>query len=313
MFHSHVPFTAQSYHTLLPITFPRGRNAAEDADADTVSMHSESRSSATDSSDAAFQGTGTEDKDFETSSNDARTRLPDTAIAHCRSEWLPTVTQAGYFVFPDPFSSGRRASSTLERTKSYAVTSSEDEMSIAEDKSEIEDHEGTPPKNASPKRKTKQDPAASVKETKQFLPLLMNDPNYPRNPTLNRRLEKINKRLRRATTCSEEPPTQSDRTPPVSGIHPAFRQAESHSTNDNEALTALRAEVEQLTAEVKALERSAILMDSRYAEVAGNILMNQERLVGGWERIRNELFHIKVMQERPRGRVNTVRNMEGRW
>jgi hypothetical protein len=304
---------AQSYQTLPPFTFLCGRDALEDADVDTVSIRSGSRSSATDSSDTALQGTGIEDKDFETSSNDARTRSPDTAVAHSRSEWLPTVTQPGYFVFPDPFSSGRRASSTLERTKSFAATSSEDEMSIAEDKSEIEDHEGTPLKNASPKRNTKQDPAASVKETKQFLPLLTDEPNYPRNPTLNRGLEKINKRLRRATTCSEEPPTQSDRTPPISGIHPAFRQAESHSTNDNEALTALRVEVKQLTAEVRALEPSATLVHSRYAEVIENVRMNQEKLVEGWERMRHELFRIKVMQERLRRRMDTDRNMEGRW
>jgi hypothetical protein len=304
---------AQSYQTLPPFTFLCGRDALEDADVDTVSIRSGSRSSATDSSDTALQGTGIEDKDFETSSNDARTRSPGTAVAHSRSEWLPTVTQPGYFVFPDPFSSGRRASSTLERTKSFAATSSEDEMSIAEDKSEIEDHEGTPLKNASPKRNTKQDPAASVKETKQFLPLLTDEPNYPRNPTLNRGLEKINKRLRRATTCSEEPPTQSDRTPPISGIHPAFRQAESHSTNDNEALTALRVEVKQLTAEVRALEPSATLVHSRYAEVIENVRMNQEKLVEGWERMRHELFRIKVMQERLRRRMDTDRNMEGRW
>jgi hypothetical protein len=304
---------AQSYHTLPPFTFLCGRDALEDADVGTVSIHSGSRSSVTDSSDTALQGTGIENKDFETSSNDARTRSPDTAVAHSRIEWLPTVTRPGYFVFPDPFSSGRRASSTPKRTKSFAATSSEDEMSIAKDKSEIEDHESAPPKNASPKRKTKQDPAASVKETKQFLPLLMDEPNYPRTPTLNRGLEKINERLRRATRCSEEPPTQPDRTPPVSRIHPAFRQAESHSTDDKEVLTALRAEVKQLTAEVKALERSATLMDSRYAEVVGNIRMNQERLVGGWERMRDELFRIKVMQERLRRRMDTDRNMEGRW
>lgn len=308
-----MPLTAQPYHTLPPFTFPRGRNASEDADADTVSMRSESSSPNTSSADTALQDGDIEGGDAEASPHRSRTPSPDVAPARHRSELLPTLTQAGYFVFPDPFSSGRRTSSSPERTGTYAATSSEDEGSTAEGESEDEDYESAPPKNVSPERKLEQDPAMSVKETNQFLPLLEDEPNYPRNPTLNRGLEKINKRMRSATTRSEEPPAQSDRLPPLSGIHPAFRQAKSKSANDNEALSALRAEVKQLKAEVKALERSAAFMDSRYAEVIENVRANQERLVGGWTRMRNELFQVKVMQERLRRRVNTDRDIEGRW
>jgi hypothetical protein len=155
--------------------------------------------------------------------------------------------------------------------------------------------------------------ATSVKETNQFLPLLEDEPNYPRNPTLNRGLEKINKRLRSATTHSEERSKQSSKTDPILGIHPAFRQAELQPAVDNEALEALRAEVKQLEADIKTLERSAALMDSRYAEVIENVRMNQERIVGGWARMRDQPFQVKVMQERLRRRVNTDRDMEGRW
>jgi hypothetical protein len=303
-------FTAQSHYTLPPFTFPRSMDASEDADADTVSMHSESRSSATDSSDTTSQGTDTEHKDFE---NDVRTLSPDTAIARPCSEWLPAATQAGYFVFPDPFSPGRRDNSSPERTRSYVATSSEDESSTSENESETEDPGSTPPKNVSPEGKTEQDPAPSVNETEQFLPLLKDEPNYPRNPTLDRGLEKINKRLRSATTHSEERSTQSSKTQPVVGIHPAFRQVEPQSANDNEALKALRAKVSQLKAEVKALERSATLMDSRYTEVIENVRMNQKRLVGGWARMRDELFQVKLMQEQLRKRMNMEHKMEGRW
>lgn len=64
---------------------------------------------------------------------------------------------------------------------------------------------------------------------------------------------------------------------------------------------------------MRALERSATLMDGRYAEIIENVRMNQERLVGGWARMRDELFQVKVMQEQLWRRMNMEHNMEGRW
>jgi hypothetical protein len=78
-------------------------------------------------------------------------------------------------------------------------------------------------------------------------------------------------------------------------------------------LTALKAEIRQLKADVKALERSATSTDSGQAEAVRHLHRNQERLVRGWEKMRDDLFHIKVMQERLRRRVNLEHNMEGRW
>lgn len=311
---SYAPSMVQSHRTLPPFTFPRHRNASEDADADTVSMYSESSSSTIDSADTALQNVDTEGKDLGASPNGSRRSSPDIALARYRSEWSPTAPQARYFVFPDPFSSGGQTSSSPKRTRSYVATSSEDEESIAEDKSETEGHKNTPLKNVSPERKTEQDPAPSAnKETNQFLPLLKDEPNYPKNPTLNRGLEKINKRLGRATKNSEEPSAQSDKTPPISKIHPAFRQSESQPTIDNEAVTALQAEVRQLKADVNTLRQSANSRDSRQAEALRHLGRNQNQLVGGWGMMRDELFHIKVMQERLQRRVNSERSMNGRW
>ena len=158
------------------------------------------------------------------------------------------------------------------------------------------------------------DSAAPLKEkTNQFLPLLKDEPNYPRNPALNRGLEKINQRLTRATTHTEEQPKQPSKTPVILGIHPALRQAESSSVVKSEELTALKAEIRQLRADVNALQQSATSTDSGQAETVRHLHRNQERLVGGWERMRDELFHIKVMQERLRRRVNLEHNMEGHW
>lgn len=60
-----------------------------------------------------------EGEDFEASSNDSPKPSPDTALAHNCNEWLPTATQAGYFVFPDPFSLGERTGSAPGPVESH--------------------------------------------------------------------------------------------------------------------------------------------------------------------------------------------------
>ena len=145
------------------------------------------------------------------------------------------------------------------------------------------------------------------------MPLLKDEPNYPRNTTLSRGLEKINQRLTRAATYTEERPTQSSETRPALGIHPAFRKVELSYDVNTEELAVLKAETKQLKAVVKALQRSTTSTDSRQAEAVRHLHRNQERLVGGWERMRDELFQIKIMQEQLGRRVNMERNMEGRW
>lgn len=156
----------------------------------------------------------------EASSNDSQTLSPDLAPDHDRSEWSPAALQAEYFVFPDPFSSGRRASSSRERIRSYSATSSDDEGSTSEDETQTEDRGGIIPENASFGQGTEQGSAPPPdKETNQFLPLLKDEPNYPRNPTLNGGLEKIKKRLNGANPRFEEPSTQSSRAQPNLGVH----------------------------------------------------------------------------------------------
>jgi hypothetical protein len=218
-------------------------------------------------------------------------------------------------VFPDPFSSGQRTSSSPQRIRSYAATSSEDEDCTTEGESETEDYRSTPPESVLLEQGNQQDsaPQPPKKETDQFLPLLKDEPNYPRNPTLNRGLEKINTRLKRAISCEEERSTQSSKTTPILGIHPALRPAEPSFVVDAEELAALKAEVKQLKADVKALGRQATSRDNRQVEFLRHIGMNQDSLVGGWGHMRNELFQIKVMQEQLRRSVNTQRNMDGRW
>jgi len=304
---SHPLFTAaQSRHILPPFTFPEIRSVSEDADADTVSIHSKSSSPNTDSVDTALQNTDDEDEDFEASSNDSRPPSPDTALAHSCNEWLPTATQAGYFVFPDPFSTGERTGSAPEPIEAYSAVPSGNKKYTIEDRAA--------PRDIPRAKRAEQSSTALLNENeKRFLPLLKDEPNYPRNPTLNRGLEKINQRLTRATQHAEERPSQPSEIDPIPGVHPAFRQAESSSDVNIEELTALKAEIRQLKADVKALERSATSTDSGQAEAVRHLHRNQERLVRGWEKMRDDLFHIKVMQERLRRRVNLEHNMEGRW
>lgn len=306
--HSRAPFTTQPHRPLPPFTFPPGINASEDvdADADTVSICSESSSPATGSADTAFQNTDDEGEDFEASSNDSRPPSPDKAIPHDRNEGLLTAMQAGYFVFPDPCSTGKIVSSTPEHIISNRAVLSNIERHIIEDRA--------PPRDVPCGRSAEQGSTAPLIESEnRFLPLLKDEPNYPRNPTLNHGLEKVNRRLARAATHAEERPTQSCEPQAVLGIQPAFRQAGSSSDVKTEKLTALKAEIKQLKADVKALQRSATSTESRQAEAVRHLHGNQERLVGGWERMMDELFHIKVMQEQLRRRVNLEHKSEGRW
>jgi hypothetical protein len=260
----------------------------------------------TDSADTVLQNTDDEDEDFEASSSDSRTSSPDIRLASRHDEWLATATQAGYFVFPDPFSTGERIGNAPEPIESYVTVLSDNEKHAIEDR--------VAPRNVSLAKGAEQNPTASPnQETTRFLPLLKDEPNYPRNPALNRGLEKINQRLTRATTHTVEQPTKPSKTRPILGIHPALRQVESSSDVNAEELTALKAEVKRLKADVNALQQSATLSDSRQAEAVRNLHRNQERLVGGWESMRDELYHIKVMQEQLRRRVNMEQSMESRW
>jgi hypothetical protein len=99
----------------------------------------------------------------------------------------------------------------------------------------------------------------------------------------------------------------------VPKIHPALRQAESHPVVNTEQLAVLRAEVEQLRADVQAFQRSAISENIRLGEFINRLGRNQDRLVAGWERTRNELFEIKVAQNQLQRRVNTRHDFGAHW
>lgn len=271
-------------------------------------MYSESSSPTVDSADTAHQDTDDEGEgeDFEASSNDSRKASPDTALTHNCNEWLPTATRAGYFVFPDPFSAGEGTGSAPEPIESQSAVTSDNRRSTVVDTATSA--------GVSRGKSAERNPTVPPKkEANRFLPLLKDEPNYPRNQTLNRGLEKINQRLARAATHAEERPTQFSETRPALGIRPAFRKVESSSDVNTEEFTVLKAEIKQLKAVVKALQRSTTSTDSWQAEAVRHLRRNQERLVGGWERMRDELLQIKIMQEQLGRRVNMERNMEGRW
>lgn len=303
---SYPPSAAQSHHILPPFIIPNIRSASDDADADTVSIHSESSSPNTDSADTALQNTDYEDEDFEGSSNDSRSPSSDRALSHDRNEWPSMATQTGYFLFPDPFSSGEKSGNAPEPIETHGAVPSDNKKYTTEYRAV--------PREIPHGRNTEQGPAASLNGNEnRFLPLLKDEPNYPRNPALDRGLEKVNRRLAKAATHVERRPTQSSGTHPALGIHPAFRQAESSSDVNTEELTALKAQIKQLKADVNDLQRSSTSTDTRQDEAIRHLHQNQERLVGGWERMRDELFHIKVVQEQLRRSVNMEHNMEGRW
>ena len=212
----HTPFTAQSYRTLPPSSFSSGINASDDADSDNVSIYSEASGQTTDSPDTAIPDTDDEDKDCEPSSTESRSPSPDTALARHHIESSPTAMQVGYFVFPRPFSSGKSTSSSPENTRSHATSSPKDEESIVEEKSEVADYNSFSSRNVSLGESFGQNSTAPPKkETKRFLPLLVDEPCYPRNPILNRGLEKVNKRLTKAAAFAEEQLKQPSKPNPI--------------------------------------------------------------------------------------------------
>lgn len=284
--------------------------SSEDFGVDTESRHIESRSPTILTTHRASQGSKADGESSDKGYNSSPASSPGTTFAHDCNAGLPT----GYFIFPDPLSPGRGVDGNPESIETDPTTSSENEECITEDKPAAQLENKPPLINVSRENAAEQDLALSVNnETKQFLPLLKDEPNYPRNPTLNPGLEKINKRLRSVTTNLEDRSTPSNGANPISGVHPAFRQTESQPSIDNKALEALKAEVKQLKADFKVLERSLTSKNSRQAEAIRRLERNEERLVRGWERMRDELFRLKAMQERLRGRANMQHDVEGRW
>jgi len=110
--------------------------------------------------------------------------------------------------------------------------------------------------------------------------------------------------------CPEDRPTQSDTTDPILGTHPAYRRKDSHLATETNQLAALQAEVKQLETMTKAMNRLANSTNNRQKEAIERLDRNQERLIDGWERMRNELFEIKVAQDRLRRRVTVDTDMK---
>ena len=236
---------------------------------------------------------------------------PDTAFAQHRNERLPMETKSGYFIFPDPLALGRRISDTPENIVPHGATPSEAKISSSTDAIAMETGDGIQPDDVP--FGTAVGPNSAPPDDqgmKQFLPLLVDEPNYPKISTLNPGLDKINKRLTRAASHLEEPHTRSGKTDMVPKIHPALRQAESHPVIDTELLTALQAEVEQLRADIQAYTWLARSTDSRLGETITRLDRNQDRLVTGWDRMRDELLEIKVTQNQLRRRMNMYLNFE---
>jgi hypothetical protein len=257
-----------------------------------MDLEPQSPTSATSYADTAFQ---TVETDCETSNascnNSPRNVTSHTASVRARNAWPPAATQAGYFVFPDPLLSGRGTSNSLENARSHDATLSENELLDSKEEVVTELRISAQPDDVPFERSVEPESTPSDgHEGRQFLPLLEDDPNYPKNPALNPGLEKINRRLTRVTLCPEKQYTQSDGPIPIPKNHPAFREADPSSTVGGERLAALQAQVEQLKADLQALKQSASSKDSRGGKAIKRLDRNQDRLVDGSERMRTNYF-----------------------
>lgn len=185
--YSHAPVMAEPVRVIPPRALPHGEDATEDARADIDSLDLQSRNPTATTEASATQDIEAEGATSSTSCTSSPTSSSDAAFAHDCSTWLPT----GYFVFPDPLSPDRGVDTIPGTIEKHAAASSGNKQSIAENKAAAGLENKKPsPVNVSLKNAAEPDPAPSVNDkTNQFLPLLKDEPNYPRNPALDLRLE----------------------------------------------------------------------------------------------------------------------------
>lgn len=277
----------------------RYNNASGNISTDTVS--SNSGGTATTSTGTLLHAPELERTNSGATCDESPILSPDTVFAGQSGTRLPMDAQAGYYFVPGPSSLGARPNTMPGHNESKLIISMDSHISIFGPHAGDELSGNPRLQDVRSARATERGSIPrSEKEKAQFLPLLVDLPNYPTQPGLDKGLNKINKRIARAKIDRDHRHAQIHEAKTASSIHPAFRQAKPHPAVHFDQLTDMQAEVERISAHLKALEESILSKHHHLGEAIKCLYINQDRLVGGWEQMRKELLDIKISQAKLR-------------
>lgn len=243
-----------------------------------------------------------------TSSNASSERsLDERSISSVAASNTPQPAKAGLFFFPDPLPSSARTVTTPTALESQSVRQAEGTHRVVEDDVAAELCGSPRMKKVQTAEKTRSEWIATIKkEGSYYLPLLEDESNNAKPSDLQEKLSKINRRLKSAQLDPEQSDKQSNAGFSLPAVHPAFRQKGPEKDSHEEKLLALQAEVEALAHDLRTLKRSTKSKNGRLAEDVKRLCKNQDRLLKGWEGMRNELLQVKVSQEQLMLHLNSI-------
>jgi hypothetical protein len=233
---------------------------------------------------------------------------PSAASLQQSSSWQSPKVETGSFALPDPLPSSARVGTSPVTVDSYSATSTGSTRGTVENKIATELcgsprlkrvlDAGNPPLNA----------MATAEEGKNdFLPLLKDEINYPRQPSIVKKLSSISKQPTDAQSLAKETAAQPNAGDQLSGVHPALRPTESQSASHDEQMMALNAEFGSIANDLKSLIQSTSSKQVRLGEDVESLQKNQDRLLQGWEGMRNELLELKESQQQLKQHVDSTR------
>jgi hypothetical protein len=220
--------------------------------------------------------------------------------------------EAGTFILPDPLPSRARVVTTPVTVGSYSATPTGSTCGVVADEIATELCGSPRQKSVRGAKIVLPVKMATSKEGEHlFLPLLNDEPNYPGQPSIVEKLSNISKQPTDTQSLAKENAAQPNAKLQSPGIHPALRQAESQKASHDEQMMALNAEFGSIANNSKSLIQSTPSKHLRLSEDVDSLQKNQDRLLRGWEGVRNELLELKESQQQLRRSVRWMRKEDG--
>jgi hypothetical protein len=233
---------------------------------------------------------------------------PSVMSVEQSSSWQSPNPEAGYFVLPDPLPSSASVVTSPVAVGSSSATPTGSARCVVEDTIATELCGSPRLKSVRGARNPPLDAMATAEESdNHFLPLLKDESNYPNRPSVNVKLSNISKHPTDTQSLAKENAAHPNAKLQPSGIHPAFRQPNPHTVSHDEQMMALHTEFESITNDLKGLIQSTSSRNHRLSEDVERLQKNQDRLLRGWEGMRNELLELKRSQQQLRRCVKSTR------
>jgi hypothetical protein len=219
--------------------------------------------------------------------------------------------EAGYSALPDPLPSREGVFQSPATVESSSATPTGSARGAVEDKIATELCGSPRLKRVRDARNPPLKAMATAEEGKNdFLPLLNDEPNYPTQPSIVEKLSIISKQPTNTQVLTKKNPAQPNAKLQSPTIHPALRQTESQSASHDEQMLALNTEFRSIANDLKSLIQSTSSKQLRLSEDVDSLQKNQDRLLRGWEGMRNELLELKESQQQLKQHVDSTRGSD---